>query len=59
MKSNQNAYGNSGEKEGTSDIDLGKTEGLVNRLKRKPASSTGEPELLLAIVAYNSPKYIE
>lgn len=41
MKSNQNAYGNSGEKEGTSEMELGKTEGLVNHLKRKPVSTIG------------------
>jgi len=41
MKSNQNAHGNPGEKEGISEMELGKTEGLVNHLKRKPASGTG------------------
>lgn len=41
MKTNQNAYGSSGEKEGASEIDLGKAEGLEHHLQRKPALSTG------------------
>lgn len=41
MKTNQNAYGNSGEKEGGPEMELSKTEGLENHLQRKPALSTG------------------
>lgn len=41
MKTNKNAYGNSREKEGASEMELGKTEGLEHHLQGKPASSTG------------------
>lgn len=41
MKTNQNGYGNLGEKEGASEMELSKTEGLEHHLQRKSALSAG------------------